>query len=204
MPEDEREGQREPNDPHGAPSGPGLAVASAVFYVLMSLVGLGLLAAQDLPVGAVVFGDGQSVLRDTLLGAGAGLVVVLLTWLVRKVGPVKRLSDELRAALGGTPSSGIIAIIAVTSAVGEELLFRGALQPLLGFWVTAVVFGFLHGGTRPRLYLWAVFALVAGLLLGWLADWTGNLLAPILCHLTVNFFNLHALGADATPEEASP
>lgn len=201
MPGDRKE---DPSDPRGAPSAGGLAGASAVFYALMSLLGVGILAAQGLSVGPTVFGDGQSVLRDTLLGAGAGLAVVLLTWLVRDVGPVKRLSDELKGALGGAPSSGAIAVIAVTSAVGEELLFRGALQPLLGLWLTALVFGFLHGGTRPRLYLWAIFAFAAGLLLGWLADWTGNLLAPILCHLTVNFFNLHALGAEGVPRETPP
>ncbi|WP_127845228.1 CPBP family intramembrane glutamic endopeptidase [Psychroflexus aestuariivivens] len=31
------------------------------------------------------------------------------------------------------------------AGVGEEILFRGALQPLLGLWFTAVIFVFLHG-----------------------------------------------------------
>ena len=75
--------------------------------------------------------------------------------------------------------------------MGEELLFRGALQPLLGFWITAALFGLLHGGTAPRFRSWALFALASGLLLGGLAVYTDNLLAPMLCHLTINYFNLH-------------
>ena len=91
----------------------------------------------------------------------------------------------------GQPSSLAIAGLAVSSAIGEEIFFRGALQPLLGFWITAALFGLLHGGTSRRFRVWTIFAVAAGLLLGWLATYTENLLAPILCHMTINYFNLH-------------
>ncbi|MDX2003205.1 MAG: CPBP family intramembrane glutamic endopeptidase [Chitinophagales bacterium] len=34
------------------------------------------------------------------------------------------------------------------AGVGEELLFRGGIQPLIGLWPTAVIFIFLHGYLR--------------------------------------------------------
>jgi len=179
------------DDPNSeAPSSGALVLTAGVFYLLMSLVGLGLLLVQDLEFNTAVLGDGSDVGRDALLGAGAGLLVVGLTWLCRGLESVQTLNEELRSLLG-RPSSSAIALLAVSSAVGEEIFFRGALQPLLGFWITAGLFGLLHGGSSRRFRLWTVFAMVAGLLLGWLATYTENLLAPILCHLTINYFNLH-------------
>ncbi|NEV92779.1 CPBP family intramembrane metalloprotease [Psychroflexus sp. YR1-1] len=36
------------------------------------------------------------------------------------------------------------------AGVGEEILFRGALQPLLGLWLTAIIFVILHGYITSR------------------------------------------------------
>lgn len=168
---------------------------STLFYGVMSAIGLGLIAAQSTPAHEVIFGDGANGVRHMLLGAGAGLAVVAISWFTRNLPAARRLSDELAGVLG-RPGTATIAILAVTSAVGEELLFRGALQPLIGFWPTVLLFGIIHGGTNPKLRTWAIFATLAGILLGWLTESTGNLLAPILCHLTVNYWNLHALTAE--------
>lgn len=178
-----------------------LVNAAVLFYAAMSAVALFIIAAQGLGVAEAVFGLTDTAARDAALGAGAGLAVVGLTWATRRLGPVRRLNAEL-AALIGRLESGEIAVLAVASAVGEELLFRGALQPLLGFWPTALLFGLMHGGTRRRLWSWAIFATLAGLLLGWLTLFTGSLLAAIACHLTVNFWNLHAM--TTPPPPASP
>lgn len=172
-------------------------MSAVVFYAAMALIGAAIISAQGLDVVPVVFGDGSTGLRDAVLGAATGLGVVLVTWLTRNIPAVKRLSDELSPMVAGL-SSGQIALMAVTSAVGEELMFRGALQPLIGFWPTVVVFGLAHGGANRRLALWVVFASLAGILLGWLTVYTGNLLAPVVCHLTVNFWNLHAMAHDST------
>lgn len=195
-------------EPEEEPSSPlAIAVTASVFYGLMA--GLAALIAHlgDVDLEARLTGstsdDSAGVLVDTAIGAGAGLAIVALTWLMRGLGPMTRVRREL-ATLLGPLSSGTIAVLAITSAVGEELLFRGALQPLIGFWPTAILFGALHGGFTPKLWTWTVFAILAGILLGWLADVTGNLLAPILCHLTVNYFNLHALTAEVADGGRDP
>jgi len=193
---------REPETPR-----PGSLVGAAiVFYALMSVVAVVVMTLGDIDVSDRVFGapsdtgEADTTLPlDALLGIGAGLAVVLLTWLCRNVRQFRRLRDEFMTVLGPQTSSSI-AVLAVTSAVGEELLFRGALQPLIGFWPTALLFGALHGGYNPKLFAWAAFAILAGILLGWLADATGNLLAPILTHLTVNYWNLHALAPSRAAE----
>ena len=183
------------NDP---PSTPNLALAASIFYTLMLFIGLGVMDAQDLDIIAAIFGDGANLVRDTALGAGTGLVVVGITWLCRNLKAVQDLNREFREAVG-TPSTALIAVLALTSAVGEEVLFRGGLQPLLGFWWTALIFGLMHGGAARKYRAWALFATAAGLLLGWLTLFTENLLAPILCHLTVNYFNLHLVARSESP-----
>ncbi len=81
-------------------------------------------------------------------------------------------------------------LVAVVPAIGEEMLFRGVLQPMfvrafknqhLGIWLTAFVFSFIHFqffGFVPRLLI--------GVFLGYLFAWTGNLWYSIIAHMANN------------------
>ena len=80
--------------------------------------------------------------------------------------------------------------IALLPAIGEELLFRGIVQPNIekgtksphiAIWLTALIFSFIHfqfQGFFPRLFL--------GAGLGYLFVWTRNLWIPIIAHLVYN------------------
>ena len=81
-------------------------------------------------------------------------------------------------------------IIAVIPAIGEELLFRGTLQPIIqqiyrnqhiAIWLTAFIFSFIHFqffGFLPRFLL--------GAFLGYLYVWGKSLVLPIVAHFTNN------------------
>lgn len=85
-------------------------------------------------------------------------------------------------------------VIALIPAVGEELVFRGLVQPKLfqltrnvhvAIWLTGFIFSFIHiqfYGLIPRMLL--------GVLFGYLYAWSGNLLYPIIGHFTNNGFTL--------------
>ncbi len=175
------------------PTPAALALSAVITYAVITLAGLVLMRWQDIDAGLAIFGASDS---DLLLHAGigvvAGLAVVAVSRAMSAWGPMARLEDLLRDTLGPLDTT-TIAILSVTSGVGEEVLFRGAIQPFVGFWLTALIFGLMHGGTMRRFRGWVVFAILAGLLFGALAILTGDLLAPILCHFTVNYFNLHHL-----------
>ncbi len=201
---DVRGGLRGPRPPDISPSA--LVAGAVIFYGLMAVAGWVALALCDMDPMSTLFGSGDNTantlsgsLPSVLLGTGSGLAIVLLTRLTRNLGPMRRMQREFASVLGPL-APGAITVLALTSAIGEEALFRGALQPLLGFWPTVIIFGLLHGGGVPRLWLWTTFALLAGLLLGWMAEATGHLLAPVLCHFTVNFWNLHALAGSPTED----
>ena len=131
------------------------------------------------------------------LAAGAALVAVSRVWTLR-TDAGGALADEL-ARLLGPISVGRAWLFALASGLAEEALFRGALQPRVGFLAATLVFAAAHFVPAARLWGWAVFALVAGALFGGLFAATGDLLAPFLAHTLVNGLNLRWLAARERP-----
>lgn len=99
-------------------------------------------------------------------------------------------------------------IMAILPGVGEELLFRGVLQKLLGKFYknphlgiigAAMIFSFIHFqfyGFLPRMAL--------GVLFGYLYFWSGNLLYPIIGHILHNgaqVLMVYSLGSDFSEQE---
>ena len=85
---------------------------------------------------------------------------------------------------------GVFFIMAVLPAVGEELLFRGVLQKIIlkGFgnvhiavWVTALLFGLLHQQVYAFLSI-----MILGVVLGYLKEWSGSIIVPMILHLINN------------------
>ncbi|UOQ73468.1 CPBP family intramembrane glutamic endopeptidase [Hymenobacter cellulosilyticus] len=85
-------------------------------------------------------------------------------------------------------------VIAVVPAVSEELFFRGVLQRNLvewfksrhwGVFIAAAIFSAIH-----MQFLGFVPRFVLGLILGYLYEWSGNILVPMAAHFTQNAFQL--------------
>jgi len=125
-----------------------------------------------------------------LLGLAFGLAVVFASRLaVHRFDWARRLHRDFRGLLGNLDAREVL-FLAVASSVGEELLFRGALPPIIGLWPSAIVFALLHIGPGVRFLPWTVSALVIGLLFGWVSQAIGDLGAPIVAHFIINFMNL--------------
>jgi len=98
-----------------------------------------------------------------------------------------RFNSPLRFWIG-------VLVIAVVPAISEELVFRGVVQRNLvewfgsrhvGVWLAAAVFSAIHFqffGFLPRFVL--------GLGLGYLYEWSKNILVPMAAHFTQNCFQL--------------
>ena len=92
-------------------------------------------------------------------------------------------------------SSMELTLMAVGAGVGEELLFRAALQPLLGLWLSTVLFTAVHywvpvKGLARAMY--AVFLFAVSLALGQLLV-LGGLLAAMTAHAVVDLILLFLL-----------
>jgi membrane protease YdiL (CAAX protease family) len=116
----------------------------------------------------------------------------------------------LREGLGGTPARELRSL-GLAAAVGEELLFRGAMLPALAGWInfpvaallTATLFGLLHIPSSRALRPWTASAFVMGLLFALLYRLTGEVLAPLVAHAVINLENLELLLRPA-PSRAAP
>ncbi len=136
-----------------------------------------------------------------LLGLGLALLVTALTiqstrWLVVHTRWARTLRDSLRSALIGASRSRLL-VLALLSAVAEELFFRAALMPWIGVALSSLVFGLLHVSARETYLGWMLWASLMGLIFAGLFVGSGSLLAPVLAHATINYENMQYLCSSA-------
>ncbi len=136
------------------------------------------------------------------LGLALGLLVVIFSRVAqRHFDWARALSNEFQSMLGGFARRDAF-MMALMSALGEELMFRGVIQssfpdPFFGLLITSGIFAALHVGPSKTFLPWTVMAFVVGLAFGALAILTGDLVAPIVAHGVINFLNLREiLGAE--------
>lgn len=168
-----------------------LVKRSAVFYGGSSCIGLGVMwfFHKSLPAAFALPTTLDEGLRWTAIGGLAAFVLLVLSHFFEDwFASFRDLKSAIVQLLGpvSIPSALYLALV---SSIGEELLFRGALQPFAGLWMTALLFGILHMGPGP-LSAWSLWAALAGLLLGWIFEATGNLWPPILAHFIVNTISI--------------
>ena len=111
-----------------------------------------------------------------------GLVIVrAIPWK-----PLRRVGKFLTGVLGPALAQCTLfelAIVALLAGLGEELLFRGALQPVLGLPLASVLVALAHSITPT----YALLTGLMGLYLGWLAEASGTLWVPIATHALYDF-----------------
>jgi len=158
----------------------------------MGLLSVCAIALSDRPLP--IPDDGPSILVGFSLGIGIGCVVAWLSLLIQRWWAAARQLEKGLADLfeGCTPME--ILILALLSSFAEELLFRGFLQPILGWFFTSILFGLAHWTGDRRLSAWPLIAILAGAALGALALWDlSGLPGAIGAHLAVNWIGLTRL-----------
>lgn len=162
--------------------------------------GLALLAALvGWPTGLLTAASVRWDARAAGTGVLAALPLFLFFLLAAHwpTGPLRRIRailDELLLPLLRPCTIADLALISLLAGVGEELLFRGILQGALARWLpfgpslalASVVFGLAHLITPT----YAVIATAIGAYLGWLWQFTGDLLCPIVTHALYDFLGL--------------
>jgi membrane protease YdiL (CAAX protease family) len=96
------------------------------------------------------------------------------------------LIRELFVPILGHTTPTEVALLALLPGLGEELLFRGSIQPEIGLLGASLIFGVLHSGFSRDLLPYGVWATVVGAVLGALYMATGNLWGCIAAHSLVN------------------
>ena len=178
------------------------ALAYAFLGVLSAVVAVVLRSGSPFahPTPLLTLADPARHTYSVMMGLTVGALIVLSTRVtVARFEWARRLHSELRPIARVMTTQGIV-VLALLSALGEELLFRGLLQPWVGIILQALAFGFLHQVRGPSRYVWMTWATAVGLVLGAIFQVTGSLLGPIAAHALVNGLNLAYLkNHDPTP-----
>lgn len=174
---------------------PSLARVSTVVYSTMMLAGLALMRfwQDNLPGALTIPADTGERMR-----AGAAAIIAaafLLTSSAALEGwspSFKRLKEMFMQLIGPAPWW-VPLWLALLSSLGEEILFRGALQPTLGLIPASILFGLAHIGPDGKPGAWSLWAAGAGIVLGFTFQETGCLWPAIAAHFLVNGVSLFSL-----------
>jgi membrane protease YdiL (CAAX protease family) len=162
----------------------------------LGLVGVVILLLRQQPLAALLQAGlpwWQQVLAGIALGLATGGISALTT--LRK--PHSEVVQRTATSYARLDLSGWNPLwISLAAGVSEELLFRAALQPLLGIWGASVLFLLVHAGAYDfrrfdRAALWqagGVFGM--SVLFGFAFDYVG-LLAVMLAHAIVDIIGLY-------------
>lgn len=144
-----------------------------IIFLVMALVGVGWLARRTFKGVLNRLGLVVPTLSQAVVGFVLGLLlvpaIILLELAASRVGfgadpDVERLTEQLIGPL--TLSIPGILTLGLAAAIGEESVFRGALQPRFGLVLTTLLFALLHSQYGFSFSTVAVF--LVGLVLGFL------------------------------------
>lgn len=134
--------------------------------------------------------------QPILLGVLTGCGTVALSFLCLTVGKripmfadLRKMSEEFLVPMMAKLNVFDMLVLSMISGFCEEVLFRGIIQAQLGIAGASILFGIFHDPTfRQKGYV--LLATVAGLVLGYLYQSTGNLWSCITAHSLHNAISM--------------
>lgn len=174
-----------------------MAVVNVVSFVLFAFVASGIWIYK--PFKAVVADLGLTGLPWATVGKLVGFSLLLalgiqaIEWVLLPLVSVdmkealERVVDALKPQGGPMFTVFAAIVVGLSAGIGEEVLFRGLIQPLFGVVATAILFTLIHIHYGPTVLLLELFLI--GLVLGYIRNrW--NTTAAIIVHGGFDFFAL--------------
>ncbi len=161
-----------------------------IFTALLGMVGVGWLTRRDLGATLQRLGIVVPTGRQVLIGFFLGLLMVPVIIVVEQVSnyynfgvdpSVGDLTEQLLGSLFTSPFG--IFTVGAAAALGEETIFRGAIQPRFGLLLTSLLFALLHSNYGLSISTLIVF--LVGLILGLLRQ-RYNTTTSMVMHATYN------------------
>jgi membrane protease YdiL (CAAX protease family) len=166
-------------------------LATTGIFLMVAFLGVGLGIRRG--VSAIVrrLGLRAPTLEELAIAVGTAIMLVVLVfvfqiaWSLLTPEEIIKEQTQVSELISKSISTMTMAfMIGAAAAVGEEIFFRGALQPILGLWPTAIVFALIH--SQYTLTPAALLILVVGLVFGWLRR-RYNTTTAMVAHFLYNF-----------------
>lgn len=130
------------------------------------------------------------------VGTVYGLLTGFLAWRIIRLPLMNTIRKKYGSLIKNLRLNAFeIVFISFCAGIGEELLFRGAVQPYLGIWLTAFIFVGIHGYLNPtnlKITIYGLYmtAVIAGL--GYMTEDLG-ILSAITAHFVIDVVLLYFL-----------
>lgn len=165
-----------------------------VLWIFAALLGVGLFLRRHTNETLTRLGLRIPTLQDVVFGVGSAVLMLIFTTLLALIWsllvPPEQFADQTAASQQMTIAIGSLAsalLVSLLVSIGEEIFFRGALQPIFGLWITSIFFTLLH--IQYTLTPASVAILVLALVLGVIRQRLSTT-AAIITHFTFNFTQL--------------
>ena len=142
---------------------------------------------------------GQPIDVQLLVAGGFAVLCSVGATMVLQIPTLRRLVPTPAALLTIDLSGAKPLIVGFCAGIGEELLFRAALQPLVGLWIGVIIFAAAHARTavigsasNAKRFAYLLNVAIAGVALGLFFEHLG-LIAAILIHSTIDVVGLLVL-----------
>ncbi len=170
-------------------------IINALTFASIAYIGVGLFSTRTFRDATARLGLVRPTGRDVGIALGCVVIAlavsvgssVLVQWLQPEM--AERLEETLTNLTGDLDIFWAAAAIGICAAVGEELLFRGAIQPRFGIVFTSLVFAVLHVQYEASLLIVGLF--FAGIVFGLERKYV-NTTACIITHALYNFIAVMA------------
>lgn len=176
-------------------SGRNLLAMSVISFVIYSLLAIAIIYWFHDGTITRLFEHGYSFSRQIAVGGIAGCLAAAVIMFIANRKPVSQVLDDfyLFRIISQTRFTNFDRIqLSIFAGVGEELLFRGAIQPVLGIWITSVIFIGIHGYfkfTSAGHLIFGVMMFGLSVILGYLFEYSG-LVAAMTAHAVYDILML--------------
>jgi membrane protease YdiL (CAAX protease family) len=150
----------------------GTLIIQGVFFVALAFLGVGLFIRRNGRQLLQRLGLERPTTGQLRQGVGWILLLLLLqfiagalfTWL--NPDQAATLEDVNSVLLQDFDTVGEWLVLALIAGISEEILFRGALQPIFGLWFTSILFAVVHVqyGLTPVTVFVVILAVLLGLI----------------------------------------
>jgi membrane protease YdiL (CAAX protease family) len=121
-----------------------------------------------------------------IIGSFVGIAVVMIDLMLMKYVPRQLMDDGgINEKMFQNRSVIHIVGLALLIASVEELLFRSVIQTHFGIWIASIIFAIMHIRYLQK-WLLLISVILLSFLLGYLYEWTENLLVTIWAHFIID------------------
>ncbi len=147
---------------------------------------------------AVLFFDGMNSLLQFGIGVASGGLFAAAAIGLIKIPAFKKILEEyaiIRQVREMSLSPNEIVYVSLIAGISEEILFRGAIQPVIGIWWTSLLFIAVHGYIRfnsAAHVLYSLFTFGLSMMLGALFMHVG-LISAMTAHFIYDVIVLYGI-----------